>query len=106
MFAPSQRHVVRLSAASAATRLAALSLGASPGSDHPDTNAGAVSICGSSYLVVKDRNGAPARRRPTRARHGHVYLLYSRTTGKSCVVTIKSRYHGTSTFVYSGLHVQ
>jgi hypothetical protein len=36
----------------------------------------------------------------------HVYLLYSNATGKNCVVTIKSRFHGDETYMTAGLRVR
>lgn len=100
---------VRRSASAAATGLAALALGATPAAAHPDTSATAASLCGSSYFVVKDPDGSPARRAVKTAGGavlGHVYLLYSNSTRKNCVVTIKSRHHGQRSYTYAGLRVQ
>jgi hypothetical protein len=110
-----QRHVgsarrgARLSAACIATGLTALLIGAAPAGAHSDTNAGAASICGPGYFVVDDPDGTPARRAVRTsggAVYGHVYLLFSNASGKNCVVTIKSRFHGTPSVMYAGLRVQ
>jgi hypothetical protein len=86
-----------------------LALGAAPAGAHPDTYAGAESICGESYYVVDDPDGSPARRAvKTDAGevYGHVYLLWSNATEKNCVVTIKSRFHGEETWTVAALGVR
>jgi hypothetical protein len=88
---------------------AILALGASPAGAHSDSYGGAEELCGPGYFVVDDPDGTPARRAVKTASgtvFGHVYLLYSNATGKNCVVTIKSRFHGTDTYVTAALGVR
>jgi hypothetical protein len=88
---------------------AILALAAAPASAHPDTYGGAENICGEGYFVVDDPDGTPARRAvktDSGEVFGHVYLLYSNATGKNCVVTIKSRFHGDATYMTAGLRVR
>jgi hypothetical protein len=49
-------------------------------------------VCGSSYY---ERNSMPVQY--SGATWGRVYLMYSNTTRKNCVVTLKSSYVGTKT---------
>ena len=59
--------------------------------------------CGSGYVLV-------AKPRPVETaggvRYGTVYLLYNNDNGKNCVVTIKTRFHGTKTWTEAWLLVR
>ncbi|MFC5181446.1 spore-associated protein A [Actinomadura harenae] len=81
--------VLSLAAAAATTGLGALAAA-------PASAASASAICGSGYSVVDSQslNGST------------VYLSYSSSSGKNCVVTIKTRDVGSSTRTGAYLNVQ
>lgn len=53
-------------------------------------------VCGSGFGRVT-HDGSRAVKTPSGQVFGRVYLLYNRSTGQNCVVTIKSAYVGTPT---------
>lgn len=60
--------------------------------------------CGSGYSVVSD--GTRSVKTPGGTVYGNVYLLYNNSNGKNCVVTIKTSFVGTSTWVSAHLAIQ
>ena len=98
-----------LVALSAAAGLAVAAFGAAPADAHPDTSAEAASLCGPGFHVADDPDGTPARRSvktDAGVVFGHVYLTYNPSSGRNCVVAIKSRFHGQATFMLAGIQVQ
>ncbi|MER6580418.1 hypothetical protein [Nonomuraea sp. NPDC001023] len=62
------------------------------------------SICGSGFWIVK--GGTQPVKTSSGRRYGTVYLLYSRSSGENCVVTVKSSFVGTKTPMSAMLTVQ
>jgi hypothetical protein len=85
-------------ALSAAAVAATIVVAAPPATAHTPYAA-----CGSGYVLVADP-------RPIETaggvRYGKVYLLYNNDNGKNCVVTVKSRFHGKSTWTEAWLRVE
>jgi hypothetical protein len=97
-------------ASAVAMAVAGLTLAAPPALAHEESQL--PSICGdSSYFIVSDSGGIGGKAKRSVEtvagdRWGYVYLLYSNSLGKNCVVTRKTSYHGTSTTTVAALGVQ
>ncbi|MFC4112097.1 hypothetical protein [Nonomuraea zeae] len=61
-------------------------------------------VCGHGFARVKDGHRAMQTR--DGAVLGHVYLMYSKRSGKNCVAAIKTRYSGASTVTGAYLEVR
>ncbi|MFI7611907.1 spore-associated protein A [Nonomuraea terrae] len=60
-------------------------------------------VCGAGYARVKDGTRALKSGRDT---FGYVYLLYNRSNGYNCVVTIKTAFYRTATYTTATLTVK
>ncbi|TDE41286.1 hypothetical protein E1295_31010 [Nonomuraea mesophila] len=88
-----------------AAALAAAGLAATPSAAY----AGSASytperVCGPGFHRVKD--GHRTMRTRAGAVFGHVYLMYSKRSGKNCVAAIKTAYKGARTVTGAFLEVQ
>ncbi|MEV5894058.1 hypothetical protein [Nonomuraea fuscirosea] len=61
-------------------------------------------VCGKGFHRVED--GHRAMRTSRGAVFGHVYLMYSKRSGKNCVAAIKTRYTGTRTLTGASIEVR
>ncbi|MER5423910.1 hypothetical protein [Streptosporangium roseum] len=59
-------------------------------------------VCGAGFSRVQDGTRPLKSGRDT---FGHVYLMYNRSTGYNCVVTIKSAFYRTATYTTATLKV-
>ncbi|MFF5260598.1 hypothetical protein ACFY4C_16775 [Actinomadura viridis] len=95
-----------------ATAMAASGIAVTAPSAYAHSESELPGICGSSsYFIVSDGGGVGGKAKrpvttPSGARWGYVYLLYSNSTGKNCVVTLKTTYHGTPSLTVAELRVE
>ncbi|MBN6057587.1 hypothetical protein JYK22_37035, partial [Nonomuraea sp. RK-328] len=61
-------------------------------------------VCGSGFHRVKD--GHRAMKTRDGSVFGHVYLMYSKSSGENCVAAIKTRFTGTRTVTGARLEVR
>src|ERR1700754_2637375 len=106
------KRTARLAFVASATAAAATALTVTAPSAFAHGESSLPSICGgSSYFIVNDAGGVGGKaKRPVvnadKKIAGYVYLLYSNSTGKNCVVTLKTAYHGTPTWTEAALEIQ
>jgi hypothetical protein len=97
-------------AAATAVAVSSLTMAASPAFAHEENQL--PTICGdSSYFIVNDGGGINGKAKrelddSSGRVYGYVYLLYSNSTKKNCVVTRKTVDHGTPTDTLARLMVQ
>jgi hypothetical protein len=87
-----------------AAALVAGGIAATPAAAHATAAYTPEQVCGKGFHRVKDGHRAMKTRKGTV--YGHVYLMYSKRSGKNCVAAIKTRWAGERTVTGARLVVK